>query len=453
MIKQESLWGAEFAIEDNTKEVLDKVANQETNQEEISRILKSKKTNIIDKLKIIKDEVYRVLGRYIDDVITIRDKDTLVKYIDHAIKNGVIAIDTETNNSLDPITCKIMGGCIYTPGEKAAYIPINHTTLDGDLLENQLTEQDLKEQFDRLKDTKIIMHNAKFDYEVILCTCNCDLDIYWDTLIAAKLIDENEPKYSLKYQYSKHIDPTQEAYDIEHLFMGVKYAVVDPELFALYSARDAYDTYKLYEYQKDILEQPDNQGVYRVFREVETPLTKVLAKMELTGININVEYAKRLHNKYQKMLDEIDSEISKELVNLQPKIDEWLKTDDANVLVGGSVHKKPKKEQLTNPINLSSSTQMAIVFYDILKVPQINKDKPRSTDKATLDEIADRFDIPLAKLKKKRGGIKILLDTFIDALPAQLSTKDNKIHCEYQQYGAKTGRLSCSAPMQNWALI
>lgn len=444
MVKQESLWGEEFAVEDNTKEVLTKVANPET-KEEITKALKSKKVSLDDRLEIIRKEVYRVLGRYKDSIITIRDKDTLIKYIDHAIKNGVIAIDTETNNSLDPITCKIMGGCIYTPGEKAAYIPINHTTRDGALLENQLTEQDLKEQFDRLKNTKIIMHNGKFDYEVILCTCNCDLDIYWDTLIAAKLIDENELKYGLKWQYIKHIDSTQEKYDIEHLFNGVQYAIVEPELFALYSAQDAFETYKLYEYQKNILEQPDNQGVYRVFREVETPLTKVLAKMELNGININVEYAKRLHNKYQKMLDEIDKEIEEELVKLKPQVEAWLKTDDANTLVG-QVHKKPKKEQLTDPINLSSSTQMAIVFYDILKVPQINKKKPRSTDKATLDEIADKYDIPLAKLKKKRSGIKILLDTFIDKMPAVLSIKDNKVHCEYQQYGADTGRLSCSNP-------
>ena len=117
-----------------------------------------------------------------------------------------------------------MGGCIYTPGQKNAYIPVNHVDANRNLLPNQLTEAQIKEQFDRLHDTEIIMHNGKFDYEVIKCTCNCVLDIYWDTLIAAKVLDENELA-GLKEQYRTKIDASQEKYDIEHLFDKMEYAI------------------------------------------------------------------------------------------------------------------------------------------------------------------------------------------------------------------------------------
>ena len=91
-----------------------------------------------------------------------------------------------------------MGPCIYTPGKKNAYIPMHHVDSQGSLLENQLTENDFREQLDRLNNTKIIMHNGKFDYQVIKCTCGgIELPIYWDTMIAAKILDENEKRADL----------------------------------------------------------------------------------------------------------------------------------------------------------------------------------------------------------------------------------------------------------------
>ena len=54
------------------------------------------------------------------------------------------------------------------------------------------------------------MHNGKFDYQVIHCTCSIDLDIYWDTMVAARLLNENEENAKLKDQYIDKIDPEQE---------------------------------------------------------------------------------------------------------------------------------------------------------------------------------------------------------------------------------------------------
>ena len=127
----DSLWGDEFSLpneKEKTKKVLNKISKPTEKKIKVEKtnILKSKKVSIEDKLSFIYQEVERVLGHYKDETLIIRSEKELVDYIDKAIQNKVIAIDTETNNSLDPLTCKLMGPCIYTPDMKQAYIPINH---------------------------------------------------------------------------------------------------------------------------------------------------------------------------------------------------------------------------------------------------------------------------------------------------------------------------------------
>ena len=182
----ESLWGEEFNIP-STQEVAKKVISKISGQTEAQK-LKSKKTPIEEKIALITQNVYKILGHLKDNTVIIKTREELHSYIDKSISNEIIAIDTETNNSVDTLTCKLMGGCIYTPGEKSAYIPINHINrLTGERLSWQLTERDIKEEFDRLQDpslngrTKILTHNGKFDYKVLLKTTGFNMDIYWDS--------------------------------------------------------------------------------------------------------------------------------------------------------------------------------------------------------------------------------------------------------------------------------
>lgn len=206
-----SLWGEEFNIP-NTKETAKKVIKKVKGEERTdAQKLKSKVVSIEEKIQVITENVHKVLGHYKDIITVIKTKEELANYIDHAISNGIIAIDTETNNSLDALTCKLVGACIYTPGEKAAYVPINHVNIiTRERLDWQLTEQDIKEEFDRLNTTtKILTHNGKFDYKVLWCTTKYDMNIYWDSYVAARLLDENEPSAGLKQQYIDKIDPNQ----------------------------------------------------------------------------------------------------------------------------------------------------------------------------------------------------------------------------------------------------
>ena len=369
-------------------------------------------------------------------------------YISYAIQQGIIAVDTETNNSLDPITCKIMGGCIYTPNKKQAYIPINHTDLNNNRLEWQLTEKDLSEEFQRLVDTntKILMHNGKFDYAVIRFTCcQVRLPIYWDSLICARLLDENE-KAGLKDQYRKHIDPEQEKYDIEGLF-DIQYNFVDPDVFALYAATDAMMTYKLYMYQKEIIESKGNEKLYQLFRQLEMPLVEVNSDVEMTGIELDTYYSPKLSIKYHRILDEITARVDEELSYLKPTIDAWRLTAEANKSTekNGKVGKSPN-EQLTEPINLDSPVQLAILLYDVLKTPVIDKKHPRGTG----EEILKAVNLPLCDAILEKRGILKLLSTYIDKLPTVLNPKTGRLHCHFNQCGTDTGRFSSSDPnLQN----
>lgn len=451
MLRENSLWEDEIQIDSKgtESEILGKVSSSKKVKDvSAEKAIKSKKISIEDKILIVVSQVNRVLGKFSDMTQVITDKQELHNYISTAIDNGIIAIDTETNNTLDYLNCKLMGACIYTPGLKNVYISVNHINkYTGERLSYQLTEKDIKEEFDRLKNTRIVFHNAKFDYQVLKCTCNCVLNVYWDTMICARMLDENEPSASLKYQYIDKIDPTLEKYSIEKLFEGLEYAIFDPKVFALYAATDPYMTYKLYEYQYDEMNKPGMEGVKRLFEDVEMQIIIPVAEMELRGVDFDIEYNEKLNSKYTRLLSDLDAKISKELDGYKDKIDEWKRSKDGRAIVG----KKQKALQLSSPVNLDSPTQLAIILYDVLKVPVVNTKQPRSTGKDDLKEIARRKYIPLCGMLLQRKMLSKLLNDFVIKLPKLLNKKDGRIHCSFNQCGKEddgvvTGRFSSSDP-------
>lgn len=445
-----NLWGEDFKLPDqNAEDVFNRIKHplKVSKQKTPEQLLAAKNTSIEEKLAIIEKEVYKKLGPRAAYVGVIKSYEELVKYIDKAIFNGYIAIDTETNKSLDPLTCKLVGPCLYTPGEKQVYIPLHHR--DYKTKEEwswQLNESQINTQFQRLKDNnvKIIWHNYVFDYRVIKCTCDIGMPIYWETQVAAKLLNENESA-KLKDQYSLHIDPDQDKYSIEGFFKYVDYEDVPPELFALYAATDAYDTYKLYEWQYPQLTSEDMKDVYKLYREIEIPILDVVSDMELRGISVDTEYAKKLSAEYHKRSDLVQTKIDQELLALEDKIEAWKHTPDANKLVGKK-NKKRKWEQLDNPISLGSNTQLSILLYDIMKVPVVDDSTPRGTGEEILEELANVYNYKLCKLMLEKRELDKQLTTFIDKLLTMISPATGRLHPSYNSTGTKTGRFSSSGP-------
>ena len=160
-------------------------------------------TNIIEEIKI---KVNKYLGEYKDKVKSCRTEEEVSAYIDKCIENKVCAIDTETTG-LDCLEDNIVGTCIYTPNTKAIYIPHKHKSyITGQLLQNQISYEFMQQQMQRLIDNNvaIVFHNAKFDVRMIMSNFKIRLPITWDTMIAAKLMNNLEDA-SLKFQYNYHI--------------------------------------------------------------------------------------------------------------------------------------------------------------------------------------------------------------------------------------------------------
>ena len=479
----EGLFGADFDIDikqtkTDVKKLVKKASGEpkKSAKSDTEKLLASKKLTIEERLAIIKEKVIKTLGSQRTNTVVIRSLNDFSAYIDAAIKVGRIDIDTETNNTTDAMSSEMVGLCLYVPGQKQVYIPIKHVNYEtGELLPNQLTYEDCKAQLQRILDNKVkvIMHNGKFDYEVISHTCKIAVKPDWDTIIAARLIDENlysEKRTSLKYLYVTLIDPKQAKYDIEGLFENVPYAFVDPEIFALYAATDSMMTDKIYLWEQPFFEGTDNQKLKWLFENIEMPIVEVTAKMEMRGVCVDKDFGERLKEKYNNQLAVIDEKIAAELEHLKEKIDEWRLTPEANektkmyvpkkskmsqekieetyslVDADGKRYKetKPKSEQLGDPINLASPVQLAILFYDILKAPQVSTKNPRATGEAELEAIHEKMpDLEICSLLVERRGIVKLITTYIDVIPELANHwADGRIRFRLNSMGTDTGRYS-----------
>lgn len=396
---------------------------------------------IVNNAKRIVDEK---LGHLRDNYIVIRDLDTLEDYIQKSIENGVIAIDTETTG-LDPIDDSIVGVCLYTPNMKACYVPINHISyITYERVSNQLTADEVGKVLSKLKDTKIIMFNATFDIRVLRNQCNCYLTCYWDCSLASRCMNENEPKKGkgLKALHSKYVlKGKQDEFSFGELFEGITFDLVPIDTAYIYAAHDAIDTMELYDFQKQYLYYDENEpkearngmnGVAWVFFNLEMPCVDVVATIEDTGVALDLDYANKLSTKYHALLDAKELEIKNELKKYDKLIADYKKA-----------HSESK---ISSELNVSSPTQLAIFFYDILQVGVVDKDNPRGTG----EDILKQIDLPISKLILDYRGLDKLIGTYIDKLPKCLSKKDNRIHCRFNQYGADTGRFSSNNPnLQN----
>jgi len=153
-----------------------------------------------------------------------------------------------------------------------------------------------------------------------------------------------------------------------------------------------------------------------LYRDLELPLSHVLAKIECRGIQLDVD-----------ALRAIGQEVSASLVGLEKEIHE---------LAGG-------------PFNINSNKQLADVLFGKLGLPVVRRTKTgASTDADTLEELAALHPVP-AKIVDYRALAK-LKGTYIDALPALVNPETGRLHTSFNQAVAATGRLSSSDPnLQN----
>jgi DNA polymerase-1 len=162
----------------------------------------------------------------------------------------------------------------------------------------------------------------------------------------------------------------------------------------------------------------EERNLRHLYATIELPLTRVLARMERTGIRIDPHELKRL-----SLL--METEIAR-------------LTADIHRLAG-------------RPFNISSPLQLGEVLFDELKLPapvKYGKGKTRSTAADILEELAGDHEIVRQVLEYRQ--LTKLKGTYVDALPALVDARTGRLHTSFNQAGAATGRLSSSNPnLQN----
>lgn len=391
--------------------------------------------NLVAQIQSIVAIASQKLAHHKDDYILIREPDQLYEYMKEMKQVGEGALDTETTG-LNPLLVDIVGECIYTPGQKAAYIPINHKSyITGTRTKDQLDEQTVSKIMKEFhNDIRWIFHNAKYDIRVCRKTLGIDFKPYWDTMLAAYCIDENE-SHALKDLHLKYCDSTDtESLKFDTLFRGFTFDQVPISVAYLYAAGDALKTFELYEYQKSILNRR-NGGTFEVFNTIEMPLITVVADMEDRGVCLDFDICKNLHEKYHSIKEEREHTAQKVISMYDDQIENY-KLSHPNC-------------KLSTPISLTSPTQLAILFYDILKLESPDKKSPRGTGENILKHFAEGKHKDLCNAILDIRNVDKLLSTYVDKMP-NVVLDDGRVHANYNQYGAKTGRFSSSDPnLQN----
>ena len=405
--------------------------------------------SISGKVQLAKEMSKEVFADKLDRLELLDNENKIREYIDCAITNGIIAVDTETNG-LDRIDGKIAGVCLYTPGQKGVYIPVRHESfMTGIELNTNISKEFMKDQFERMNKSNIkyVLHNAKFDMHILWWMLGIKIIPYWDTQIGSQLLNENEP-HKLKVLYKKYVDNADENSKVasfNSLFKGIEFNKVPPDVAYMYASFDPIMTYELYQFQYDFIDingkyckEKGLERVAEVFRNIEMPLIQVVFEMECTGVKIDTDLADKLKAQYTKHKDAAEVKFNLEIDKLNDKFDKLMIKNPAayNKLFKDGIRK----------VSISSPTQLAILFYDVLEFESPDKKSPRGTGEAILKS----FNHPLVDSILEYRSMSKLLSTYIEAIPQHIAKRDNRLHANFNQYGAKTGRFSSSDPnLQN----
>lgn len=350
----------------------------------------------------------------------IKENDHLYQYIDqpkamqillrNLLMQPAVCFDTETT-SLNELEAQLIGMSFSYKSGLAYYIPIP---------EDQEKAQEIVEifrPFFESEDVLKIAHNLKYDYKVLR---NYNTDVkgpMFDTMIAHYLLNP-DGRHGMDYLSEMYLNYTP--ISIESL-IGKKgknqltLREVNLAEQTAYAAEDADITFQLYQL---FAPQLKKENLEDVFLNIEMPLMKVLANMELAGVKLDSDWLKK------ESLD-----LENDLRNLETQIFE---------LSG-------------EEFNMNSPKQLGEVLFEKLKLdPKAKKTKTGqyATSEDVLQKLASKHEIIALILDYRQ--LQKLKSTYVDALPNQIDPIDNRVHTTYAQTVAATGRLASVNPnLQN----
>ena len=323
-------------------------------------------------------------------------------------RRSEVCFDTETTG-FDCFTSRIVGISFAVAEYEAWYVP--------------LSPDDEQEKLSLLKPVlenpgiAKIGQNIKFDLTMLAQAGIEVAGFLYDTMILHYLLDP-ESRHGMTYLANKYL--TYSPVEIESLIgrgsRQIDMSQVPVERAAEDGAEDADVTLRLKNVLWPLVEE---QNLAELYRTVEEPLIRVLARMETVGVKIDAV-----------QLAEYGRTLRRELAAIEDRIREATGMTD---------------------VNLNSSRQLGIILFERLRIdakPKRTRTGQYSTDEEYLLSIADRH--PVVGMVLEYRGIKKLLSTYVEALPELVNPVTGRIHTSFNQAVTSTGRLSSTNPnLQN----
>jgi DNA polymerase-1 len=321
-----------------------------------------------------------------------------------------VCFDTETD-SLNAISTHLVGFSFCWKEHEAYYVPIPENQQEAQTIVNEFTSFFLNETIEK------IGQNIKFD---LLVLSNYGVEVkgkLFDTMIAHYVL---QPELRHNMDYLAEIYLSYKTIHIDEL-IGKKspqqrtMRSVDLATITEYAAEDADITFQL---KQLLATQIRENQIEELFFDIEMPLVPVLVDLEKHGV----------------------------------LIDDFALKQSSEILTAELIKKEEEIHQLAGfEFNIGSSKQVGEVLFDRLHIVEKAK-KTKTGQYSTGEDILESLKgkHPIVDKILEYRGLKKLLNTYIDALPALINTKTGKIHTSFNQTVTATGRLSSSNPnLQN----
>ena len=323
------------------------------------------------------------------------------------------AVDTETTG-LDALAAELVGISLsVTPGE-ACYIPVAHRNGETQLDRNLVLSR-MRSWLESSAHAKV-GQNLKYDSHIFANYGITLGGIQFDTLLESYVLESHLP-HNMDSLAERHLGVKTIRYE-EVCGKGVHqigFDQVDLKIATDYAAEDADITLRLHlELWPQIQASP---GLLYVYQQIEMPAMRVLGIMERNGIRID-----------SALLAKQGQQVGKRLLELE-----------------GEIHKLAGQ-----PFNIQSPKQIAEILFGQLELPVIKKTPSGapSTDEEVLQKLAEDYPLP-ARILDYRSLAK-LMSTYIEKLPRMADPKTGRVHTNFSQATAVTGRLASSDPnLQN----
>ncbi len=376
----------------------------------------------------------RLSGQPIDHsaYVTIRDLDTLDRWIAAARETGLVGFDTETT-SLDAMQAELCGFSLAIADNgrdpsgisiRAAYVPLLHKSGVGDLLGGGLVDGQIpmRDALSRLKDlledasVLKVVQNLKYDY-LVMKRHGVTMQGFDDTMLMSYALDAGAGTHGMDSLSERWLGHKPIAYkDVAGSGKGAQtFDLVDIDRATAYAAEDADVTLRLWHVLKPRLVA---EKMTTVYERLERPLVPVLARMEERGITID-----------RQILSRLSGELAQGAAALE---------DEIYALAG---------ERFT----IGSPKQLGDILFGKMGLPGGSKTKTGqwSTSAQVLEDLAAQ-GVPLPRKIVDWRQLTKLKSTYTDALPGFVHPETKRVHTSYALAATTTGRLSSSDPnLQN----